>query len=329
MTMTERDLDALLAANDPLLRPLIVCDSEEERRAAVEAVLTKHAVPLIQKIVQRQRGADRMFRAQDAEDIASSVVLRLLRRLQRVPLDRDEAIARVTDFAATMTFNAIHDFQRSHFPERARLKQRVRYVVEHDPRFRMSTSTAGPACALASWPETTDFGQVPPSWQHHDAALAAEAVEALLSAAGRPLLIDDVVEALAEAWKIEESSTVASTDVADQRQSQAAQLDTRRRLDALWRETCALPAQQRAALLLNLRDGDGGSAIALFPLMGIASLDEVAAAIDLPLPQLAKLWSQLPLDDLTIASLLGLSRQKVINLRAAARQRLARRLRKW
>ena len=113
--MTERDLDELVAVNDPLLRPLIVCDSEEERRAALESVLTTHAVPVIQKIVRRQRSSDRMLRAQDAEDIASAVVLRLLSRLQRVPFERDEAIARVTDFAATMTFNAIHDFQRSHF----------------------------------------------------------------------------------------------------------------------------------------------------------------------------------------------------------------------
>jgi len=328
--MTERDLDELVAVNDPLLRPLIVCDSEDERRAAVEAVLTKHAVPVIQRIVQRQRASDRMFRAQDAEDIASSVVLRLLRRLQRVPFDRDEAINRVADFAARMTFNAIHDFQRSHFPERTRLKQRIRYLVERDARFRTSAPAAGPACALASWPESGDAaGQLPASWQHHDPARAAEAIESLLTAAGRPLLIDDVVDALAEAWKIEERCSVASSEVADQRQCQAAQLETRRRLDALWRETCALPAPQRAALLLNLRDGDGGSAISLFPLMGIASLDEVAATIDLPLPRLAKLWSQLPLDDLTIASLLGLSRQKVINLRSSARQRLARRLRNW
>jgi hypothetical protein len=318
-----------VAFNDPLLRPLIVCESEEERRAAVELVLTKHAVPVIQKIVQRQRNLDRMLRAQDAEDIASSVVLRLLRRLQRVPFDREEAIARVTDFAAAATFNAIHDFQRSHFPERARLKQRIRYLLDREPRFRTWTSPAGPACGLTSWRETADTGRLPASWRHDDPARAADAVESLLIASGRPLLVDDVVDALAATWKIDDSRTVAAGEIADQRQCQAARLESHRRLAALWRETCALPPSQRTALLLNLRDGDGSSAIALFPLMGIASLDEVAAAIELPLPHLAKLWSRLPLDDLTIASLLGVSRQKVINLRASARQRLARRLRKW
>jgi hypothetical protein len=42
--------------------------------------------------------------------------------------------------------------------------------------------------------------------------------------------------------------------------------------------------------------------------------------------QFAELWPQLPLDDATIAGLLNLTRQQVINLRKSARERLARRL---
>lgn len=327
--MNERDLDGLVAINDPLLRPLIVSDSEDERRAALEEILTEHAVPLVRKIVRRQSGRDRLMRAEDAEDIASSVMLRLVRKLQRVPFDRDEAIARISEFAAATTFNAIHDFQRSHFPEWTRLKQRVRYAVSREPQFRTWMSPAGLACALVSLPADVEPGAVPASWPFDPAAGEAEAVASLLAAAGRPLLVDDVVGALAEALKIGEPRVASAEEIADHRHCQATELESRHRLAALWRETCALPPPQRTALLLNLRDGDGGSAIALFPLMGIASLDEVAAAIELPLPRLAKLWSSLPLDDLTIASLLGVSRQKVINLRAAARQRLARRMRKW
>jgi DNA-directed RNA polymerase specialized sigma24 family protein len=330
MTANERDLDGLVAINDPLLRPLIVSDSEEERRAALEAILTEHAVPLVRKIVRQQSRRDRLLRAQDAEDIASSVVLRLLRKLQRVPFDADEAITRVTDFAATTTFNAIHDFQRHQFPEWTRLKQRVRYTLARDPRFRTWISPAGPACALASAPAGLEPGPPPLSWACPAGASEQDALEALLAAAGHPLLVGQVVDSLAEALKIvDRYPSSAAVDIADERACQATQLETRDRLAALWRETCALPPSQRVALLLNLRDGDGSSAIALFPLMGIASLDEVAAAIELPLPRLAKLWSSLPVDDLTIASILGVSRQKVINLRSSARQRLARRLRKW
>lgn len=329
MTSNDRDLDGLVAVNDPLLRPLIVSGSEEERRAAVEAILTEHAVPVVQKIVRRQSSRDRLMRTQDAEDIASSVVLRLLRKLQRVPFDPDEAIAHVTDFAAATTFNAIHDFQRHRFPERTRLKQRVRYALSRESRFRTWMSPAGLACALASSPTGVEPGPPPLSWHYDAAATESAAIEALLAAAGRPLFIDDVVDAIAEALQITDAHVSSACEVVDQRACQATELETRHRLTALWRETCALKRSQRVALLLHLRDGDGSSAIALFSLMGIASLDEVAAAIELPLPRLAKLWPSLPLDDLTIASILGVSRQKVINLRSSARQRLARRLRKW
>jgi len=41
---------------------------------------------------------------------------------------------------------------------------------------------------------------------------------------------------------------------------------------------------------------------------------------------LAELWNSLPLDDHAIAARLGITRQQVINLRRAARERLARRL---
>ncbi len=41
--------------------------------------------------------------------------------------------------------------------------------------------------------------------------------------------------------------------------------------------------------------------------------------------RLARLWNDLPLDDITLAGHLGLTRQQVINLRSDARRRLARR----
>jgi hypothetical protein len=327
--MEGRDAGGLLAVNDPLLQGLIASRTEDERRAAIEAVLTAHVLPVIHRIVQRQQSADRLMRAHDAEDIVSSVVVRLVHRLQRVPSDRAEAIDRLVDFAAASTFNAVNDFRRRNFPEHTRLTSRVRYVLARETHFRPFTSPAGPACALASWPETIDLGQPPESWHFDDRTRLADAVESLLRSAERPLLVTAVVRTLADAWNINDDRSSDADKLADRGPSQAGLLESRQRLAALWRETLALPGPQRTALLLNLRDVDGSSAIALFPLMGVASIDDVGAAIELPVVQLAKLWPRLPLDDLTIASLLGVTRQQVINLRLAARQRLARRLEKW
>lgn len=322
-------MDELIAANDPLLRTFIESEGAEARRAALEFVLTDRLGPLVRRIVFRQRRYDRLLRGEDAEDISSLVILRLLNRLQRVPFERAAAIARVDEFAATATFNAIHDFQREQFPEWVKLKRSVRHALSNDARFRTWTSSEYAACGLASWSEGAP-GPLPHDWKHHDSTQTAAAIESLLRAADSPLSIADVVRALADAWQITNArADEAKHETADPVSSHAVTLESRNRLAALWRETCALPPAQRTALLLHLRDRDGSSAIALFPLMGIATLDEVAAAIAIPLRELARLWPRLPVDDLTIASLLGVPRQKVINLRAAARERLARRLRKW
>ncbi len=60
--------------------------------------------------------------------------------------------------------------------------------------------------------------------------------------------------------------------------------------------------------------------------LSVATLREIAETLEIPPEQFAELWLQLPLDDATIAGLLDLTQQQVINLRKSARERLARRL---
>ncbi|MFL6263485.1 MAG: hypothetical protein ACJ76Y_27650 [Thermoanaerobaculia bacterium] len=107
----------------------------------------------------------------------------------------------------------------------------------------------------------------------------------------------------------------------------AVAFERRTYLVRLWKEVRELPPRQAAALLLNLRDGQGRNAAALLPLTGIATLREMAAAVALPPERLAELWGRLPLEDAALAGILGVTRQQVINLRKSARERLARRMR--
>lgn len=93
----------------------------------------------------------------------------------------------------------------------------------------------------------------------------------------------------------------------------------------LWEEIRLLPVNQRLVLLLNLK----GDAIYLFPLCGVASIRQIAPVLEMPPEKLASLWNDLPLDDSALAAQLRLSRQQVINLRMAARKRLANRLKDW
>lgn len=117
----------------------------------------------------------------------------------------------------------------------------------------------------------------------------------------------------------------------------------------LWQEIEQLPPLQRCAYLLNFTDGNLG----LLTVCGIVSIRQIGRTLQLTADQFqrawlllewredqreqarsltdydeqfAMLWQQLPLNDLTLAALLGTSRENVIHLRLVARLRLRRQL---
>ena len=319
----------LLARNDSLLAPLILAADDEARRSAVGSLLSAHARPIIERILSRYRGANAAIGVAEAEDIEATVLLRLVRRLRSVT-GENEAIGSMADFTATLTFNAIYDFMRRRFPERTRLKNRVRYVTSRDQRFRTWSTERGIICALESSMPPDNVAKLPqPAWRMRrnvERESIAAAIETMLAEAGQPMLLDDLARTLAELWNVVDVPPVElRIDAPDPARPHPARLQRRQYLETLWREILELRGPQRAALLFNLRDADGGNAAALFVLAGIAAFEEVAAAMELTPEQLTELEEDLPLDDLAIAARLGLTRQQVINLRKAARARLARR----
>jgi hypothetical protein len=144
---------------------------------------------------------------------------------------------------------------------------------------------------------------------------------------GAPIALDDLVAAVAEAAGVPQQETpVELADVAAAAADPAAELHNRQYLQVLWQEILELPVRQRVALLLHARDAGGESVTRLLPLAGIASFAAIAAALEMSVAEFVAIWPSLPLDDLSIASRLGIERQQVINLRHTARQRLIRRM---
>lgn len=147
-----RDLSRLLSINDPVLAPLIQAAGEEEQRIALEAIVVNEARPVVTRVLKRYRSTDRLLHGDDMDDVASLALLRLVQRLQAARTDASEAVTRLDDFAATLAYNAAYDFLRRRFPARTRLKNRVRYMLTRDQRFRTWNDSRGPACGAASWP---------------------------------------------------------------------------------------------------------------------------------------------------------------------------------
>jgi hypothetical protein len=156
-----------------------------------------------------------------------------------------------------------------------------------------------------------------------DASRPAEALLALFRHVRAPLRFDMLVAITAELWGVSEAR---AADEAGEPADALEQFLTHDTLAALWGHIRELRAPQRAALLLNLRDANGGNAAGFLVVTGIATFDELAEALGMPAERLAAIWSDLPLDDRSIAAALGITRQQVINLRKSARERLRRRM---
>lgn len=285
----------------------------------IERLIVEVTQPLAERILSRYSRTEGTIRAHDAEDILSTVNVRVVQKLRSAETD----IRDLEDYVATLTYNAIHDHFRRRYPERTRLRNRLRYTLTHDARFALWPAANGLAAGLATWKESGDVLSAPVR-----AVIARQSVpDALLDlfrAAGRPMLLDAIVETVADLWGITDAVPVATEPHAHD--DAAVRAEQRQFLRALWREVLLLPPQQRKALLLNLREGETASPIALLALTGTATFDEIAATMEMSPEELAEIWNDLPLEDLRIAEMLGITRQQVINLRKSARQRLGRRM---
>jgi len=294
----------------------VIRAADESAGASTLDELVARAVPLIEAVVSRYANA--FSSPEDLRDVRATAMLRLVHRLGDASGQERPPIQRFNDFVATLAFNTANDLLRERFPARTRLKNRIRYVLGHSRRVASWRSKRGIAAGLSEWRHSE------PAVFSCDVELPPDDVESalveLFRQAGGAILLDDVVDAIAASWNVTETEVVPIEPVVT-----AAPADERENLAQLWSEIRALRPNQRAALLLNLRDRDS-SAIELFILIGVATIDELAAALEMTAEELAAIWNSLPLDDNSIAARLGVTRQQVINFRRAARDRLARRL---
>ncbi len=259
------------------------------------------------------------------EDVRAEVAVRVLKRLRQAEEEPQTApILRLDEYIASVASRVVDDLARTAFPEWTRIKHRAVYLLNHDDRFRVFADAAGQTmCERASpWANpSTSRRRVQTSAAR---ALASSVLE-ILGEAGRPLSVDDVVSALARQSGVAMANFSGPAELAKRFDDPGAAMQSADAVRRLWSEIEELPQRQRLALLLNARDEEGESALRLLAATGLASPGTVAAALGIGEDELNELWDELPLADDVIAERLGLTRQQVINLRKAARDRLARR----
>jgi len=340
------------ASMDQLLLAFIEATDEEQADRCLASLIDEHAVLIIKEIL----GSSLRFyldnngaaSTPDASDLFNDIIANLLSRLRHIRSDRAKgAIADFRGYIAATAYNACNLYLRQKYPRRSRLKNRLRYLLSHDVAFAIWTNEAsGLICGVAQWrdkaaPATQrlfeKIRQDPAEWIQTaglpsvgiDRAQLSSLLHALFQSCGSPIKLDELVNIVADICREKDQPDEPLDTVMNlpapilDFESILEQQDM---LALLWQEVCDLPYRQRLALLLNFKDVRGQDLVSLLPYTRTATIEQIAEAIDFPQVEFLKLWNKLPLDDLTIAELLGATRQQVINLRKCARERLERRM---
>jgi len=345
---------------DALLLPFVRARDEAESQQLLTQLVVDHAEPIIRNIVKHKLRVPAGFSSdsrsgEDAEDMRSEVLVQLLSRLSELKENpAEKGINNFQGYVAAITYSAWHEHLRRKHPQRHMLKNKLRYLLTHRASFAVwEGDDKQLLCGLAGW--ENQESAITATRRIKELAAGPEACErAGLSAhdiqrwdlaslvatvfryLGACVDLDDLVNLLAQWTGVSDHAPQGVGDeetedpferIADPHELIDTELQRRTYLRRLWAEIRELKPHQRVALLLNLRDENGGDVVSVFPVAGIATISEIADALSMPAERLATLWNELPLDDITIATHLSVTRQQVINLRKSARERLARRMR--
>src|SRR5262249_47406069 len=252
-------------------------------------------------------------------------------------------------YVAATSYNTCHTYLRRKYPQRSRLKYKIRYILKHRQDFELWEDDQNEwVCGYAPW-HTEHRSPVKKGWinELRNSPKAADSLygslhgelsdllELIFDLAKAPVEIDDLVTLVAETRQIKDLPA-EDTDAEEVDSTQAAfaspavdpisELDQRIYLERVWDEIRKLVPAQRSALLLNLTDAHGSTLLVLLSELRVATISEIADALGLPAEEFASLWKDLPLDDNAIAKRLGVTRQQVTSYRLSARRRLARRM---
>ena len=335
---------------DVLLEPLLTEASDEQVDELLSQLITTHAEPVIKGVIRfkLRLNSYRETQRAEADDIHQDVVLQLLAQLQRFrKLPDGHPISDVRGMAAVIAHRTCARWMRRQFPERHALKNRLHYLLTRQRGLALWDEDGKSLAGFVVWQKENrrakparHLSEVE-ALPNHIRTLKSEkpqeladTVATILNYVGGPIEFDELVSAIAAIQGISDQpiETLADDEdagalmAATPEPDQAWRMEKRMFLQRLWEELQQLPLNQRSALLLNLKDPSGFGCITLFPATGIATVRQLAAALEISAEKFADVWNDLPLEDSKIAELLSLTRQQVINARKSGRERLARRL---
>jgi hypothetical protein len=351
--MTTKDPNARI---DPVLLPFMQEQNEALSMLFLSSLIDERAERVIDRTIKATLPEMRKRDGFSSEDLKAEIVLKLVKRLQQLrSCPVDGVLIDFANYVAVTAYNSCCSYMRSRYPERLRLKNRIRHTLKHQEGLAIWEDRLGAwLCGFSSWRQQNrrQFPSEKASALAQDTQLleltgsssrSARRLDlnalliAIFQIAVAPLELGDLVGLAAELWGIEDHPTIgvgsfhdcALLDITGRSPVPVDLVEARMGLAHLWKEICELPPNQRIVLVLSMRDERGLDGLSLLGNAGVASLREISFVLGIPVLDLSGMWDDLPMDDSKIGLLIGVTRQQVSNLRKSARKRLANRSRAY
>src|SRR3954453_6088534 len=128
---------------DVLLQEFAECNDPDRSDVLLESLVVGHALPGVRKIVRYRLAFQGAVEAQDVEDVGSEGLGALISRLRRIKDDGAEAIGVFSGYTAVASYHACNEYLRRKYPNRHRLKTKLRYLLTTEKRFSIWEGAGG------------------------------------------------------------------------------------------------------------------------------------------------------------------------------------------
>ncbi len=331
----------------------MAAETENPQPSSVDEVIISQADPVIRKILfQRIKPylspSQRDLTSPEAEDVYQTIVTKLLES----PRARGFALQRhnfddLKKYAATIAHNVCNDFFRSKYPERNRLKDKLRDLIKRHPDFTSWKEKDQTLCGFSDWVgrrqselaerlirELDEIGDRVEIEGVDLSKLAgaqlSKVIADLFCWLKGPIEFDNLIYIVAKAQGIKDypveslnHDNPAVQRIYDPHDQSHEYLEMREFLFHIWDGLLDLPHNQRKAFIYTTMDQIGESLLHRMLRERIITPSQIYAILDITREDLISIWELLPMDTPAAAMKLSATTRMIAKWRHRATKKLA------
>jgi DNA-directed RNA polymerase specialized sigma24 family protein len=327
--------------------------SDYSQQTANDELIISQVEPVIKKVLlQRLRphfhGPHRDSSALEIEDVYQTVVVKLLSN----PRICDQALRRndfdeLRKYTAAIAHNVCNDFFRARYPERNRLKDKLRDLLKRHPDFASWKEQDRTLCGFANWTGRRQSSKTERLIREIDengnnaeidgldlTTLARNRLSKLIADlfywCRGPIDLDNLVYIVAKLQGIKDHPTesldcdsLTIQQIADPFDQHREYIELRDLFFGLWAGLLDLPHNHRRVFIYMSQDQTGESLLHRMLREQIVTVSQVYALLELTREELIEIWNLLPMDTQTAAMKLGVTSRMIAKWRHRAVKKLA------